>query len=334
MATAAKIIAPFLLSMIFIIGCTDKNKGGNFDELLSKPPFASITDSIKQEPSNDSLYFRRAVLLNTNNLLQPALADFEKAWSLSKKEPYALGVGNILLDRNADSAILFMQQAAKELPASQLLKITLARALNFKGKTDEAIAVCNDVLQQNPQQVDILKIKAALLSKKGNEAEAISLLEKAYQLTPYDIELNYELAFKFAETKNPKVITLCDSLARMDTSNSHAEPAYYKGIYYSNTGDKQKALASFTKAIQQDYYYLNAHIEKGRVLYDLKKYPEAFATFKLCNTLSPDFADAWFWMGKCQEAVGQTDEAKLNYQKAYGLDNSFTEAKEAVEKLK
>ncbi len=36
-------------------------------------------------------------------------------------------------------------------------------------------------------------------------AEAINILEKAYQLTPYDIELNYELAYKYAETKNPKV---------------------------------------------------------------------------------------------------------------------------------
>jgi len=39
-------------------------------------------------------------------------------------------------------------------------------------------------------------------------------------------------------------------------------------------------------------------------------------------------------MGKCQEAVGQKDEAKLNYQRAYGLDKTFTEAKEAADRIK
>ncbi len=66
--------------------------------------------------------------------------------------------------------------------------------------------ICNDLLEKNPEQVDMLKIKAELLDKKGNAAEAISILEKAYSLTPYDIELNYELAYKYGENKNAKVI--------------------------------------------------------------------------------------------------------------------------------
>jgi hypothetical protein len=39
-------------------------------------------------------------------------------------------------------------------------------------------------------------------------------------------------------------------------------------------------------------------------------------------------------MGKCQEALGQKDEAKLNYQRAYELDKTFTDAKEAADNLK
>ncbi len=65
-----------------------------------------------------------------------------------------------------------------------------------------------------------------------------------------------------------------------------------------------------------------------------KKYTEALKTFQLANTISATFPDAYFWMGRCQEAIGQKEEAKLNYQRAYGLDNSFTEAKEAADRLK
>ncbi len=111
-----------------------------------------------------------------------------------------------------------------ELPNSFLLQLTLARAYDAKGKTDEALLMAEQILKENPEQVDVMKMKAELLGKKGNNAEAISILEKAYSLTPYDIELNYELAFKYAESKNAKIISICDSLIKVDTLNLHAEP--------------------------------------------------------------------------------------------------------------
>ena len=329
----AKIIFSLSAGLILISSCTNKGTETAFNEILSKPPYTGLTDSIKQEPKNDDLYFRRAVLLNTNNLPEPALADFKKAWTLKKDEKYAFGLGNLLLDKKPDSAILFLKQALADLPNSFLLQLTLARSLNAQNKTEEALKICNDLLQKNPEQVDMLKLKADLLGKKGNTAEAISTLEKAYHLTPYDIDLNYDLAYKYGENKNAKVIALCDSLIKIDTLELHAEPYYYKGIYFSNINDKAKALALFDQAIQHDYYYLNAYIEKGRILYDQKKWNDALKVFQLANTISAKFPDAYFWMAKCQQALGHKEEAKLNYQRAYALDNSFTEAKEAAEKI-
>jgi tetratricopeptide (TPR) repeat protein len=329
-AKIAAVVAPIL---IFISSCTDKNPVSPYGDLLSKPPYASLTDSINQQPDNDELYFKRAVLLNTNELPEPSLDDFKKAWRLKKDERYAFGIGNLLLDRKPDSAILFLQEAIKELPASNLLQLTLARAYETQNKNEEALVLCNSILEKNPQQVDVLKMKASLLDKKGNSNEAISILEKAYSITPYDAELNYELAYKYAETKNPKVLSLCDSLIQKDSLKIHAEPYYYKGIYYSNTGNKTAALNQFNEAIQHDFYYLNAYIERGRIFYDQKKYAEALKVFELANTISATFPDAYFWMGRCQEALGQKEEAKLNYQRAYGLDDSFTEAKDAAGRL-
>jgi len=290
----AKILAFLTAGLIFISSCNDKGTDSPYDKILSQAPYTGLTDSIKNEPGNDELYFRRAVLLNTNNLPEPALADFKKAWSLKKDERYAFGLSNLLLDKKPDSAILFLNQAIRELPNSFLLQLTLARSLNAQNKTEEALAICNTMLQKNPEQVDMLKLKAELLAKKGNLTEAVGILEKAYRLTPYDIDLNYELAFKYAESRNAKVIALCDSIIRIDTLNLHAEPYYYKGIYFSNINDKTKALQQFDQAIQHDYYYLNAYIEKGRVMYEQKKYTAALQTFQLANSLSAKFPDAYF----------------------------------------
>lgn len=326
------IIAP-LLSVIIFFSCNTK-EGSPFGDLLYHQPYASLTDSIKKEPKRDELYFRRAVLLNKNNFPEPALADFEKAWSLRKDERYAIGISRLLLEKRADSAILFLNAAIKELPQSILLQLNLARAYDAQNKTGDALMVCDKILQIYPDNVDILKFKAQLLDKKNDSAGAISFLEKAYSLAPFDVDLNNELAYKYAETKNPKAISLCDSLIKMDSLKVHAEPYYCKGLYYSNINDKSRAIEFFDAAIQHDYTFLDPYLAKGKVYYDQKKYSEAKKVFLQIISISSTLPDAYYWLGRSQEALGEKDEARLNYQRAYGLDKTFTEAKEAADRIK
>ena len=114
----------------------------------------------------------------------------------------------------------------------------------------------------------------------------------------------------------------------------HSEPYYFKGVYYYNINDKIKAIELFDLAIQHDYNFLDAYVDKGRTLYEMKKYKESFFVLQRAASITPTFADAYYWMGKCQEALGEKDEARLNYQRAYGLDKTLIEAKEAADKLK
>lgn len=328
-----RLISIFII-LVLLANCGNKENSSAFAEILSQPPYSAISDSIKKEPRRDDLYFRRAVLLNENNFPEPALADFKKAWSLNKEEKYAFAISTILLDKKPDSAIVFLTQALTEIPNSFLLRLSLARTFEAQQKTEEALKTCNDILKINPDQVDVLKLKASLLDKKGESTESVSILEKAYSLTPFDAELNYMLALKYAESKNNKVLGLCDSLIKKDSLNVHAEPYYYKGIYYSNINEKAKALNMFNSAIQHDYYFLDAYIEKGALLYEQKKFNDAMKVFQLANTISATFADAYYWMGKCQQALGQKAEARLNYQRAYGLDKTFKEAKDSADRLK
>jgi tetratricopeptide (TPR) repeat protein len=326
---------PVILFLSFLIwGCnSNADSSSPFDEILSQPPFASITDSIRKQPGRDDLYFRRAVLLNKNNLPEPALVDFRKAWSIAPVEPYAVGVSTILLEKKPDSAILFLKKAIEEIPTSIFLQLSLARVYDTQGKTDEALTACNNLLQNEPQQVNTLMLKSDLLLKKEDTSAAIRALEQAYHFVPSNREISNKLAYQYAETKNSKAILLADSLIRKDSLKLFAEPYYVKGMYYTNINDREKAIQQFDATIKQDHRFLNAYIEKGKILFDQKKTAEALKTFELANTITPSFPDAWYWIGRCQEIAGQKEEAKLNYEKAYSLDKTFTEAKDAAEKI-
>ena len=325
---------PAFILFIFLNSCNSNNDSSPYEELLSRPPYSKLTDSIHQNSSDPDLYYRRGMLLFKNNNNPPALADFRKAWSLNKKEIYSVNISNVLLEEKPDSAIAFLKEALNTLPSSIPLHINLIQAYADQRRTDDALAICNAVLQQHPEQVGILMVKSDLLDQKNDTAGSLRTLEQAYHYAPANEDLCYNLAFKYAQSKDPKVLTLCDSLLKTDTVNKKAEPYYFKGVYYSNINDKANALNYFNKAIAFDYTFLDAYMDKGRILFEQKKFKDAAGVLQLTLKISATYADAYYWLGKCQEAMGQKEDAKSNYLRAYGLDKTLTEAKDAADKIK
>lgn len=324
----------FIVVILLVAGCNSNEESSSFSGILNQLPYSPLTDSIKREPGRDELYFRRAVLLNKNNYPEPALADFQKAWSLNKKEVYAVGISNILAQKDQKTAIAFLEKATRDLPASIFLQLNLARAYDAQNRVNEALAVTDNVLKAQPDQVNTLMLQWELLEKKGDSSHAILSLEKAHAYEPENREINYNLAYQYAESRNPKALGLTDSLIARDSLKLFADPYYFKGLYYARINDRNKAIQWLDETIKINYNYLSAYIEKGKIFLAQKKTADALKVFRLANTIDPAYADAWFWIGKCQEEMGQKEEAKLSYEKAYSLDKTFAEAKEAAESIK
>lgn len=301
--------------------------------VLVQPPYNRLTDSIKRQPQDAGLYYRRGVLLYQNEELAASEKDLKKAWQLQPTEEHALSVVTVLIKKAPDAAIQFIKQALQQLPKSIALQMGLARGYQQKGQVQQALDVCDQVLVIYPNSIDALLLKYELLKQQSNHAAALATLRKAYSYAPSDQELAYNLAFEYAEAKDSNVLPLTDSLIHSDTTGKQAQPYYLKGVYYANLGRSAQALSYFNQAIAHDYTFFDAYMDKGALLYDEKKYAEALQVFGLVNRISPTYAESYYWAGKCQEAMGKKEAAKLNYQRALGLDKQLHEAKEAADRL-
>src|ERR1051325_8304950 len=111
----------------FFMACNN-HEPSPYDDLLSKPPYKALTDSIKRFSSNHLLYYRRGMMLYRNSNYPPALSDFQQAWSMDKNEDYAVAVSTVLLAGKPDSAVLFLKDAIKVFPKSIPLQLNLASA--------------------------------------------------------------------------------------------------------------------------------------------------------------------------------------------------------------
>lgn len=319
-----------ILVSLIIFACNNKTEN---DALLNEAPYKALTDSIAQQPGTAALYYRRGSLLYQKGQKMHAQKDLLQAWKLQPTEEHALSVVTVLAAQNTDTAIRFIETALPQLPQSIALQIGLARGYQQKGAFDKAVEVCNNILASYPNALDALLLKAEILKSTGQDAEAISTLEKAYSYAPFDAELSFNLMFEYAQAKNSKTLALADSLIKVDTLGKHAEPYYCKGVYYSNMGKVPQALRFFDEAIAHDFYFMDAYMDKGVLLYEQKKYSEANQTFALALRITPTYADAYYWMARSQEAQNNKAEAKLNYQRAYALDKNLTEAKQRADQL-
>ena len=161
---------------------------------------------------------------------------------------------------------------------------------------------------------------------------AIAAMEKSFSILP----VNYSglaLANLYITRKNPRALEICNILLSKDSGAIQTEPLYMKGVYYSEMKENEKALEQFEACILRDWKMTDAYIEKGIILFEEKKIEGALKVFKMAATVSNTNADAYYWMGRCYESTGNTEEAAVNYERAYALDRSFAEAKEALKRI-
>jgi tetratricopeptide (TPR) repeat protein len=212
------------------------------------------------------------------------------------------------------------------------LAVQISRAKDYQSKKEygKALALADSVLRKFPGQLDAIGIKAEIFKEQGKPQEALALLENAYVLQPRDKETAYNLAYEYADAKNPKALSLTDTLIKYDKTETVARAWYIKGTYYHNLGNEKEALRYYDSSLVADYNFSDAYFDKGQILYRQKKFDDALKAFALGQKVDPRNAYFYLWVAKTQEAMGDKANAKLNYETAFALNNELIEAKEAA----
>ncbi len=322
-----------LLLPLLLLACKPAGDKNPFAQQLKEPPYAELSVQIEENPQNDSLYFERALLLIQNEQPVAARLDLEKAWSLRPKPEYALALGSQLSETPAEQ-LEFLKKATRQLANNFLLDWALADTWQRNGEPDAALQLTETWMQKGADDPEFVLLHASLLKEKNRTTEALVILESLYSKFPTERNIQAMLALWYANAGNEKVILLCQQMKAADSSQTDPLPHYYRGIYFDARKQFALALIEFDKAIQTDYHFVEAYLEKTAILYDQRKWSDALNVLGKALAVAPDNALVYYWTAKCQQATGDQESARLNYLKAYGLDKSLTEAKQAADQLK
>ena len=236
---------------------------------------------------------------------------------------------------SVNALVVELQQGVKNNPDSIGIRYRLLDVLADAERYKEAINQTDSLIAMDSSNAVFWYKRGVLEEKTGDTVAAIHNLRASIARAPMFLEPMLELTFLLANQENAEALTWADAIiTHEETPQAVVRARFLKGVYYANVNDKAKALAAFDDCIRYNYTFMDAYIEKAILLYDEKKYDEALKTVQKANLVSNSFTDAYYWMGRCYEALGNKELAIDNYKKTLGLDPDYKEAKEALDKIK
>ncbi len=226
-----------------------------------------------------------------------------------------------------------LQEQVKRFPDSAGARMRLINSMDSLGMYKEAIAQTDSLIIRDSLNNGLWFTRGQLQESNKDTQQAIESYRKALTIYP-SVESQLSLANLYAEKGDPRALAICTAVAKMGLGReSDAHSSFIAGVYYARTGNARRADSLFDQCINNDYTYMEAYMEKGFLQYEAKNYPAALQVFQRAITVNNMYADAYYWQAKTFEAMGNKQEAILNYQRALGLDRTLTEAREALKKL-
>lgn len=222
--------------------------------------------------------------------------------------------------------------AIKNYPDSLLLIQNLIEEYRAEGSYDSAIALTDSQIKKDSNNAYLWNMKATLHFEDDDTINAINALEHAVDIYPLP-EYLVALGTIYAEVKNPKALIIANGLLKANRVKSGADAMFVKGLYYSYTNDKPKAISYFDSSLHMDFTYMFSYREKAIALYDLGKYQQALDVLRRAVTVQNNFDEGYYWMGKCYEKLDSTGDAIQSFQTALLYDKNFIEARSELDSL-
>ena len=225
-----------------------------------------------------------------------------------------------------------LRNLVKKYPDSVALRSRLVDYFAENGNYENALTEANIMLQNDSNNAQLWDVKARLLFLDGDTLSAIQAYERAIGIYP-NPEYVISLGTLYAQTKNPLAITMADALLQAPLANAELQAQFIKGLFYTYTGEKARAISYFDRCISLDYNFMDAYREKAIALYDEGKYETAIEVLDQATTVKKTYDEAWYWKGQCYQRINKNKEAAESYQVALQLDPDFIEAKDALSKM-
>lgn len=158
-----------------------------------------------------------------------------------------------------------------------------------QGRVDEALYIFENAAQFEVEYEDLYFNYAIALNKKGDEEKAVEMYRKALGIWPeYSEALNNLANIYMRQNRIDEAIPMLEKAVREFPDQNYPKGYNNLGKAYARSGDIGKAISNFTRAIELDPAYIDAHINLGTALFEQRRFQEAANQFQLALRIDPN----------------------------------------------
>lgn len=160
-----------------------------------------------------------------------------------------------------------------------------------RGRLDEAILVCRQVVGQHPQWAQAAHLLGLLSARAEDTVSAERALQNAVRLDPHNAAAWNDL-----------------------------------GNVLSDRSRLDEAAIAYRRAIEIDPQHAAAHSNLGILYKQQGRIDDALAAYQRAVELRPDYADAWLNLGRLWKRTGRYDQAAAAFEQVLRLEPARSEA--------
>ena len=192
-------------------------------------------------------------------------------------------------------------------------RLTEAFELEKTGKKKEAETIYRDILKNDSENVDALRLLAGLATSQNEHRDAEILLKRALELTPDFGRAMADLIVNQVEQE--KIDEALEYAARLTRIGADNPDSYLlMGNAYSAAGRYEDAINAYQKALELAPQHPGALSGLAHNLKTVGKQEEAIAIYRKCIAANPYFTEA-YWSLANLKTFRFTDEEVRSMEK-------------------
>lgn len=214
----------------------------------------------------------------------------------------------MLKSNNMKEALNSFNEIPDEYSDNQNLRYIHASLLLSAGKTDEAEVITNDLLEKDPENLDVINLAMYIAKVKGDSLKKQSLLKKVLEKDPDNATANIEKGNSLMLTKNYKLARQYYGVAvQSDPENEEALFDYGQTSYYLDDLDVAKTFFERVLALNKDNGFAWSYL--GKLYAESEDYKAAIPCAQKATDIQPEYYHHWIELSNYYRLTGKFDEA-------------------------
>ncbi|MFT6286464.1 MAG: tetratricopeptide (TPR) repeat protein [Halieaceae bacterium] len=278
---------PSDINLLALLGAALGDQG-EFEEAES-----ALRKVIDLAPTFAKPYEDLGILFMHQKRPEAAVPLLEKATRLDSKleaAHFQLGVALAAIGRGKEADTAF-EQSFELSPTRKMM--ALAGEHHQAGRLQDAEQLCRKVLQQNPKQVDALRMLGLIAAAAGDLDEAESLLRQALVEAPDHVPAMFELGRVLKELdRNEDAIEVYQAVIKIQPDNAKAW--FRLGGTLGPAALTEQAVDAYKQCLQLNPNHAGAWLGLGHMLKTLGQQEEGIAAYQRCREIEPDLGEVYY----------------------------------------